>query len=334
MHEPPPLATGRLIELLRHHFGVEPRSLDFLPLGNDSASSVYRVEVDRGTPYLLKARARAAFRPASLALPRFLHEQGIPHVLAPLPAASGDSWVEYEGHALALYPFLEAPPAAGPGLSGAHWRRLGATVRAIHSLPPPPSLAALLPRERFVPSLRDRLDGLAPHLATDDPTDPIQGDFRRLWRAKATAIQALIDAADRLGAVVGGAGHPPVLCHGDLHLWNVLLDGDGALWIVDWDEAILAPKERDLMFFTGGGIGHGLTGEEETARFLEGYGATPIDPVALRYYRHAWAVQDIAAYTDDFLAPGASEARRRDALDGFADLFAPGNIVELALGGI
>jgi spectinomycin phosphotransferase len=43
-----------------------------------------------------------------------------------------------------------------------------------------------------------------------------------------------------------------VLCHADLHTWNVLVDGDGRLWLVDWDEAILAPRERDLMFLVGG----------------------------------------------------------------------------------
>ena len=45
---------------------------------------------------------------------------------------------------------------------------------------------------------------------------------------------------------------PLVLCHADLHAWNVLLDTDRQLWLVDWDETILAPKERDLMFVVGG----------------------------------------------------------------------------------
>jgi hypothetical protein len=33
------------------------------------------------------------------------------------------------------------------------------------------------------------------------------------------------------------------------------------------------------------------------------------------------------------MPPEAGEATRRAAVDGFVDLFAPGNIVELALGG-
>lgn len=41
-----------------------------------------------------------------------------------------------------------------------------------------------------------------------------------------------------------------VLCHADFHDANLLIDPTGRLFIVDWDEIILAPKERDLVFVT------------------------------------------------------------------------------------
>ena len=122
-----------------------------------------------------------------------------------------------------------------------------------------------------------------------------------------------------------------MLCHADLHTWNVLVEDAGRLWIADWDEAVLAPRERDLMFVVGGGIGHGLVGPSEEASFLEGYGQVTADPALLAYYRCAWAVQDIAAYGEQaLLSPTAGEATRRAAVEGFEDLFAPGNIVDLA----
>ena len=45
-----------------------------------------------------------------------------------------------------------------------------------------------------------------------------------------------------------------VVCHADLHNGNSLIAKDGALYIVDWDTAMLAPPERDLMF-VGSGLG-------------------------------------------------------------------------------
>jgi spectinomycin phosphotransferase len=111
----------------------------------------------------------------------------------------------------------------------------------------------------------------------------------------------------------------------------VLVDADGQPWIVDWDEAVLAPRERDLMFVVGGGIGHDLVRPSDTDRFFQGYGQASIDPRLLAYYRCAWAVQDIAAYAEQvLLAPGLGEASRRAAAEGFMDLFVPGGIVDVA----
>ena len=43
-----------------------------------------------------------------------------------------------------------------------------------------------------------------------------------------------------------------VLCHSDIHGGNILIADTGELYVVDWDDPILAPKERDLMFIGGG----------------------------------------------------------------------------------
>ncbi len=41
----------------------------------------------------------------------------------------------------------------------------------------------------------------------------------------------------------------------------MLIDANDALYIVDWDNPILAPKERDLMFIGGGQMGDGRTAQ-------------------------------------------------------------------------
>jgi spectinomycin phosphotransferase len=110
----------------------------------------------------------------------------------------------------------------------------------------------------------------------------------------------------------------------------VLLDTAQQMWIVDWDETILAPKERDLMFVIEG-IGHDLVSSHATTCFLHGYGTAAIDRRALVYYRYAWAVQDMGAYVEQvFFSPDLSEQPRSDAVRDCIDLFAPGNIVAIA----
>jgi spectinomycin phosphotransferase len=110
----------------------------------------------------------------------------------------------------------------------------------------------------------------------------------------------------------------------------VMLDTAGTLWIVDWDETMLAPRERDLMFVVGG-IGAGLVQPHEEAWFLEGYGPTNIDPLALAYYRYNWAIGDIGLYAEQvFLEPDVGELTKRNAVQAVMSCFGPGNIVDLA----
>ncbi len=112
----------------------------------------------------------------------------------------------------------------------------------------------------------------------------------------------------------------------------MLIDPAGRLWIVDWDQPILAPKERDLMFVTGVSAGSvvapGVDGERW---FYEGYGGGRPDPLALAYYRYEWVVQELGAWTASiFLPPNPGEATRRDAFQHLTYLFQPGDVVEAA----
>ena len=332
MREPPRLSEAALRATVADAYGISIRALTFLPLGADADSAAYRVQANDGEVYFLKARALPGFRPASLLVPQYLHGQGIPHLLAPLSTRDGAAWVLLDGFALSLYPFVEGRMVADAGLSERQWTELGATLQQIHASRLPPDLLPSVPRENFVPSRREVLEPLQAAIESHASTDPVQIELAGFWLERGEAIRALVMRSDALARQLRPAASELVLCHADLHTWNILLDPHAQLWLVDWDETILALKERDLMFVIGG-IGPGLVSPRETACFLQGYGAADIDPLALTYYRYAWAVQDMAAYGEQvFFAPGLSEASRRDALAGFLSLFTPGNIVDIAFG--
>jgi spectinomycin phosphotransferase len=329
MREPPDLAADTIVGALQAGFGIRVAGLSFLPVGNDADSWAYRVETGDGTARFLKVRSGTGAMPGA-AVPAYLQRQGTPRVLAPLPTQAGQPHLVVDRFALALYPMLEGRQAAEAGLSPAQWRELGAAVAQVHATPQTVELLRLVGREAFRPSRRELLPELEAALAAADPADPVAGALAASWRARQVVIDTLVDRADRLGRELAASPAPLVLCHADLHAWNVLVEEDGDLWIADWDEAVLAPRERDLMFVVGG-IGHGLVGPSEEASFLEGYGEVTVDSTLLAYYRCAWAVQDIAAYGEQALrSPTAGEATRQAAVEGFEDLFASGNIVDLA----
>jgi spectinomycin phosphotransferase len=330
VREPPGLGDDAIVGALEAGFGTRVAALAFLPIGNDADSWAYRVEEAGGPSRFLKVRADADAMPGA-AVPAHLQRHGVPEVLAPLPTRGGAPYLVVDRFALALYPMLDAGPGAEVGMSPDQWRRLGATVARVHALAPTPELTRLVGRETFRPSRRELLPRLEAVVARPDRDDPVAGELAAFWRARRQVIDALVERADRLGRRAARSPSRPVLCHADLHTWNVLVDADRRLWIVDWDEAVLAPRERDLMFVVGG-IGHGLVGPADTERFFRGYGQTSLDPGLLAYYRCAWAVQDVAAYGEQaLLTPDVGRETRRAAVAGFKDLFEPGNIVGLAL---
>jgi spectinomycin phosphotransferase len=334
MLEPAKVATEALCAAVRAAYGVETGGLEFLPIGADSAAWVYRLEATTGEAYLLKLRrGRVGAREAGLLAPRYLRDQGVARVVAPLAGRDDRLWQAVEGFALMLYPFLNARTGTAQGLTDKQWRDFGDMLRQVHrdEAALPRELRTVLPRETFVPEWREALEAVAGRVAKSAGADPWTQALREFWGAHRGEIEAVLARAEALGKAARAEAPGCVLCHADAHTWNVLVDEDEQIWLVDWDEAVLAPRERDLMFVIGG-IGAGLVSPRQTELFFEGYGQAAVDARRLAYYRAAWAVNDLGAFGAQVcLEPEAGAITRQAALESFRGLFRPGEIVELAL---
>lgn len=331
MREPPlDLPDDTLRAGLRTHYGLAVADLTFLPLGHDSAAWVYRVQAADGVPYFLKVRQRVT-NPSSLLVPRYLHDHGVAQVIAPLPTTTQTMWATVDGYALILYPFVAGATGKDQGMAPPQWITYGAMLRQVHATAVAPELAQAMRRETFVPDGASMVRDLEAHIGERNFDEPAAREIAMFWRQRREDIHTLVARAEELGRRLAQAAPPFVLCHADIHTANVLLDASGEIWIVDWDETVLAPRERDLMFVLGGGISRALVGPDDEEVFLRGYGAVTADPLALSYYRYAWAVSDIGEYgVQVFLRPDLGAVSRRSALETFMGLFRPGEIVALA----
>jgi spectinomycin phosphotransferase len=321
MLEKPNLSDEKIVEILREAYGIEAAEIEFLPLGNDATAWVYRAVGEGGAAYFLKVKKGAMYQP-SVTIPRFLKDNGIEQTVAPLPTLDGKLWAAVEPFALILYPFIDGQSGMEVGLSDAQWLELGVILRKMHTIQLPQELAAQMQHETFVPrwaSLVRELDAKIPLMAYENPYAKQLAAF---WLERAAEIRQIVARADELGRSL--QSHPPafVLCHADIHTANVLVDEAGKFYIVDWDQPILAPKERDLMF---------MIGESGEALFFKGYGDTGVDWTAFAYYRYEWVVQELGDYgARMFLADDVGDDTRADALRGFRQLFDPGDVVEQA----
>jgi spectinomycin phosphotransferase len=156
-------------------------------------------------------------------------------------------------------------------------------------------------------------------------------ELETLWRTHQATIDRLARRARDLSGVLQSHSLPYTLCHGDIHTNNLLLTADERLYVIDWDEALMAPVERDLMFIIGGMVGGLVVRPADEAQFFAGYGPAQPDPIALAYYRYDWAMQDITQYAALVWLWDAEPKRKAEALPMLRAVLGPSNSVAAAL---
>src|SRR6478735_7314918 len=105
MLEKPDLPDEQLIACLQHNYGLRIVQVDFLPLGNDLNTAVYRVIAGDARPYFLKLRS-GAFDDITVAIPRLLSDQGMAQIIAPIATSAGQLWTRLDAFAVILFPFV------------------------------------------------------------------------------------------------------------------------------------------------------------------------------------------------------------------------------------
>lgn len=330
MHERPIDFPDSLIaSVIKENYDLTVTRITFLDLGADAWAWTYRLSTKYNS-YFLKIRKNAISTP-SLLVPHYLREQGINNVVAPLANITKKLWSEVHGYGLILYPFIEGNTGKYQPMSPSHWTAFGASLRKIHEISVPTHLARLMKCETFVAyGIRGVLD-LYDKISKNNSDDAIFQELAKYWQKHKDVIDSIADKADYLGKKLSKREHKFVLCHADIHTNNLIINSDG-LSIVDWDETVLSLKERDLMFVLGGGISRALVSPEGESLFIQGYGDLEVDSLAITYYLHAWAINDISEFGMQVLSrPDLGKACREEALEDFMSLFMPGNIVTQAL---
>lgn len=240
----------------------------------------------------------------------------------------GARWTDRGGRRLTVMPWFDGPTALEGSTTRAHWVAWGRRLAALHARPVTEEIARWVPREGYDArpwvAVLDRVDrALAGYADGDEVT-------RRLvecWTAGRDRLLAVRERA--LSPVRPAAGVP---CHADVHQGNVILTGPDDVAFVDFDDAVLAPPERDLMFLLDGGIfaDRPVTAEQRDW-FFEGYGPHAVDRELLAHFRCVRALEDVAVPAEVVLASTVDQGGRVANLGYVEASLHPGGIVDQAL---
>lgn len=329
MLEKPAIEDASILAALRDQYNLTIAQIEFLPLGADPNTAVYRATAADGAAYFVKLRT-GAFDEITVTLPAWLAAQGIRQIIPPLATQDGRRWVALDSAALILYPFVTTHNGYEIDLPARCWIEFGAALKQLHALPLPLELRRHLPRERYASRWPQSVRATLASAAGDIFHEPVAVELAAFLRGQTPLIRELVEQTEQLAQMLQAQPPANVLCHADLHAGNILIGADGAFYIVDWDNPILAPKERDLMFVGGAQGFRGHTPAQEARLFYQGYGATSIDARALAYYRFARIVEDIGIYCEQLLLSDAGGADRAQSLHYLRSNFTPGGVIDRA----
>jgi len=327
MLEKPNISNELMISCLQEEYNLHIAELTFLPIGADSRTAVYRVLTQDGTAYFLKLRKN--FNEVIVRVPQFLSESGITEIIVPFETKSNQHWADFSEYKLILYPFIEGKNGFERELTDHHRQTLGAAFKGIHTAQIPYQLKQRIRKETFAPLWRADMKSYQAQVQNKNFDDSTAAKLAEFTQSKQNEITRLIERAEELASELQAEPLDLVLCHSDLHGGNILIGNTGELYIVDWDDPILAPKERDLMFI-GGGIDNIWKSKREEAIFYEGYGETEINLTALAYYRYERVIEDLVVICEQLLLTHAGGADRERSYGWFRSNFEPGSTIDIA----
>lgn len=321
------LSENCIIDSLNEHYGIEVIALTFLPLGADINASVYRAETQEQLSYFVKIKRD--FRHHSMAIMELLYQAGIKQIIPPVKTLHSQAFLRLNDFTIIVYPFIDGQDGFSRSLSDDQWLTLGRTLRQIHDINVPPSIQRHIRLETYSSKWRKVVQSMISRCQADPTGDEIAIKLWSFMNENLDAINRLVGRAENLAKKVHEASPNFVLCHSDLHGGNILIDKRKNPYIVDWDEPIMAPKERDLMFI-GGGVGNIWNKPHEEGLFYEGYGKVEVNRAAMAYYRHERIVEDIAVYCQEVFFTTAKIKDKLQMYEHFIGMFEPRGVVEIA----
>ncbi len=324
------LSDQRIIDCLNTYYDIEVIFLTFIPKGADMNASVFKAETKNHSTYFVKLK-RGQDHDIGIDVVGCLAKAGIQEIISPIATIQGQLSLCIEDLTLIVYPYIEGQDGFSRSLTEEQWIALGKALWQVHEINLPLSIQQEIRREVFSSKWRKIVSSLFTHIESGLVGDEIALKLITFMKKNSQAILHLVERTEQLAQILQKESHEFVLCHSDIHAGNVLIGDNNTIFIVDWDEPIMAPKERDLMFI-GGGVGNVWNKAEEEIFFYRGYGKTEINKMLITYYRCERIVEDIALYGQDLLLTTNSSGDREAMYQHFIAMFEPNGVVDIGMG--
>lgn len=292
------MELDRLRAILQEHYGLDAPHIEPAPRG--FVAETYRVR-GAGADYfakIIKVSRYSAFLKASLPVLHDLHRLGITQLTTPIAARDGRLDIEVGGYVVALFEWIDED-----GDTDYPFDEYAALIGRIHALSP--QITIQPHTENFRPLIVPIYEKAWATIFDGQRTHPAEIELVEIMGRVRTELEADWVIFHELMRELQARPVPLVITHGDAP-GNVLMDKAGGLHLIDWDELLLAPPERDTWFH--------LVEPERAARFLAAYrqhnpNYQP-DERLIQYYLLLRYFEDLEGFYDKVMDATASDESR------------------------
>ncbi|MFZ0545017.1 MAG: phosphotransferase [Candidatus Promineifilaceae bacterium] len=234
-----------------------------------------------------------------------LHQLGFSKIAYPIPTVSKGLYLKFGDILVVLFNYINAPQ------NYAYDNVVfGQTLAELHNLTE--QLSATIPPETFQfgdeSVFRHRLG----KIVTSNPDTPASLALKELTVKNHDNLLFFYDTFLSLGEKCRDTKWQMVITHGDAP-GNILVKSPQDIYLVDWDDLLLAPAERDLWF---------LLGRNE---LLDGYLSVrpnyEINQDAVNYYLFNRYFNDLVEYWDEIIGKSSEEHKMDNLKQMKWDLF-------------
>jgi spectinomycin phosphotransferase len=302
VNTPPPVGLEEhvLADALDTTWNLAVDRLDYIPKGFGSyhwhaqsadGQDYFVTADDLDTKPWLGANHEAALEglEAAYDTASILHAQAhLPFVVAPIPGVNGGVILQVTPrYSIAVFPFVEGNAGDwGDPIGPEDRHHLMRVIAELHRCSPfvasrAPHRGVTLPGRTGLEAALGELD----QVWSGGPfSEPARGELANHAHEVRRWLASFDDLADR----VSRSQAQLVVTHGETHPGNLIRSSSGLL-LVDWDTVALAWPERDLWMLDDGTA-------DAFAAYSEASGRA-VDSTAIAFYRQAWNLTDIAAFT-------------------------------------
>jgi spectinomycin phosphotransferase len=296
-----------LKKAIQEKFGISVISLTLVPKWETARA--YVIESSKHTNFFLKIYSDDSIPDSAF---RFAHDLyakvGITGITHPIPTINGQMRIQIgDFHTAALFSLISGKTAEEQKLTDRQLEKLGKLLAKIHQSKS--VIGGYSVREKFAIPFKDRL------LAIFNGMSKITGNSTQYKKRlklflephRAKFLQEL-ETLGELQRKVRRNKLEFVNCHGEPSPGNVLSSNSGKVYLLDWDDPIFAPKEKDLLFF-----------KDNIEPVMKGYRLfskdNSIDQEVIEFYGHMWNLGEIVDYGSKILFENYSDEQNQMWLD-------------------